>query len=607
MSFAMFACATLVVRIYGRPAEDDPDSDFLFGKFGSIPRTMLTLFELISAPNLQPYHQAMFRNPSLIGFLVIFVIFGSFGMIALLTGVISESIFEKNQFRIEEERLEREYKRVLLQEQCGQLFDLMDCNEDGSVSQDELRSRVCDIAEIFDTSGAAFAKEDLESIFYIMDIDGSGSIERSEFIHGVLQLCGSVQPMSIMELHYQLARCSSKVDRCTQNIDNMARLVDNIVENRQIDAHITGTIATQMRELLDGEKDENTAGISQRVSCSSDTFDSVSQLMEELADHKVQVAQAEAANSPATRFKLCGRTPNNRHSRKSRFGDAPMVAPSAPPRELDIASAYRTCRETRTGPNLQVENGNVTVALDSAAVDEPRPITTPSAVCSAQDGERCGILDMPGIHAGGAVDVPNLLSVNRSIFPAVKVDLGVSVASTVASGSNSLNSKGCMEESNKMDNGCPCAADSSLNLHRRRLGASPLAPCTSASGVVASACSQSACVSQAGSGILEEQHLGDYMHYHADVADATGRSFLHQNPKLPELWEISAQKAPAVVPSWREVKTRDLQTQLKREDADSTCEISLEDLRTAYDNAYALPGRQRLSAAARLAVALGGR
>ena len=44
-------------------------------------------------------------------------------MIALLTGVISESMFEKNQLRVDEERLERESKRKMLSEQFGELFD----------------------------------------------------------------------------------------------------------------------------------------------------------------------------------------------------------------------------------------------------------------------------------------------------------------------------------------------------------------------------------------------------------------------------------------------------------------------------------------------------
>lgn len=45
----------------------------------------------------------MFERPIMLVFLVGFIIFGSFGMIALLTGVISETMFEKNALRQEEE------------------------------------------------------------------------------------------------------------------------------------------------------------------------------------------------------------------------------------------------------------------------------------------------------------------------------------------------------------------------------------------------------------------------------------------------------------------------------------------------------------------------
>merc|ERR1719203_2622707 len=100
MAFALYVCAIAVVRLYGRVPSDDPDYSFLTSHFGTVPGSMLSLFELMSQPDLQAYQSVMNNHPSILPFLVGFIIFGSFGMVALLTGVISESMFEKNNAKL---------------------------------------------------------------------------------------------------------------------------------------------------------------------------------------------------------------------------------------------------------------------------------------------------------------------------------------------------------------------------------------------------------------------------------------------------------------------------------------------------------------------------
>lgn len=243
MGFVLYITSICVVRVFGHEAADKGGDyeEFVATAFGTVPRTMLTLFELIAQPDLKPFHEAMFRQPSLGVFLLTFIIFGSFGLIALLTGVISESIFEKNQFRLEEERMERETRRASLQRECAELFKQIDADNSGTITLEELRSHSEGIRAWFLDKGVGFAAESLDSTFSIMDTDNSDSVEETEFVHGLLQLCEEVKPMSIMELHYALQKCTVKVDRCDHHVENIARAVEEMAaEFRSQVRHVFG-------------------------------------------------------------------------------------------------------------------------------------------------------------------------------------------------------------------------------------------------------------------------------------------------------------------------------------------------------------------------------
>jgi len=143
MFFVLYICSIIMVRTYGRlPSTGSDDYSKILGvQFRCISTSMLSLFELMSNPgNLALYHDLMDDFPMLTLFLIAFVIFGSFGMIALLTGVISESMFEKNQMRAQEERQERELKRELLKGKCIELFASVEHDAADEASLEILRN-----------------------------------------------------------------------------------------------------------------------------------------------------------------------------------------------------------------------------------------------------------------------------------------------------------------------------------------------------------------------------------------------------------------------------------------------------------------------------------
>merc|ERR1719482_2368732 len=135
MTFIIYVCAIIMVKTVGRPDASDEHHDFLNYHFGGVIPSMITLFVLMSSPNLPIYQDEaglLEERPFFSIFLVVFIIFGSFGMIALLTGVISESMFEKNDMRKEEERIEHENMRKNMQLRCKVLFHSLSLDEDDS-------------------------------------------------------------------------------------------------------------------------------------------------------------------------------------------------------------------------------------------------------------------------------------------------------------------------------------------------------------------------------------------------------------------------------------------------------------------------------------------
>lgn len=230
MTFVLYICGIVLTRLYGRVPKSDPDFPFLTERFGTVPGSMLTLFELMSQPDLTIYQDVLSNKPSLLPFLVIFIIFGSFGMIALLTGVISESMFEKNKARVEEDQKERDSKREVFIKACGELFESMEMTEFGTVSNAELQKHQKEIAQLI-INGGTFANErEIEQLFNALDYDSSGGVDRKEFETGLSQMVEEIRPMSIMELHHCVRKCHILVEDVDKRLQTTDAKLDGLIK-----------------------------------------------------------------------------------------------------------------------------------------------------------------------------------------------------------------------------------------------------------------------------------------------------------------------------------------------------------------------------------------
>jgi len=234
MGTGLYICSIILVRTVGHTPQDEHFARFLDGRFGTIGESMLSLFETMTYPNMQEYQDLLVTHPCFILFIVGFIIFGSYGMIALLTGVINQSMAAKSQLRIEEQRLGRDAKRQELGGKIIELFHEADINEYGKAHQADIQCILPYVRILFETHYVRFSTHDLENIMDVVEVDEWGCLSMQSFSQAVLSLAEDIRPLSLAELHYAMVMANSKAGRCYDALREM-----------------------EEQEALDGEKMEN--------------------------------------------------------------------------------------------------------------------------------------------------------------------------------------------------------------------------------------------------------------------------------------------------------------------------------------------------------------
>merc|ERR1740129_2103428 len=164
MLSTIYILSILLVPTLGRTTEADPHHALFAQKYPDIPTAMISLFELMSSPNLAEYQPAVLDCPLYGCFLILFIVFGSWGMIALLTGVVQHSMFVDNQVRVEQDRADKEEKRNALVEECTQIFYQSQGNDNGDIHVEQVRTLLPLVQELFHKHRVQYDQYDLDNV-----------------------------------------------------------------------------------------------------------------------------------------------------------------------------------------------------------------------------------------------------------------------------------------------------------------------------------------------------------------------------------------------------------------------------------------------------------
>ncbi|CAE7209994.1 Cacna1e [Symbiodinium natans] len=222
MLAAIYVTSIVCVRLIIPFMQDNEHQEFLNAHFGSLRKSMLSLFFLLSEPDLMPYWDVLESDALFSAFLIAFVVFVSFGIVGLLTGLVCESMFDKNDAKIEQERAEAEEKRQRIIKGCEGIFETI-ASSQGHASIEDIMQILPALDELCVEENVPFAREDLVNTVNCMDTDGSGSIDKKEFCQSIVHLAEGLRPISIVELHYITAQTKVKVDRCESLLAGIAQ------------------------------------------------------------------------------------------------------------------------------------------------------------------------------------------------------------------------------------------------------------------------------------------------------------------------------------------------------------------------------------------------
>eukprot|EP00404_Azadinium_spinosum_P015207 CAMPEP_0180534546 /NCGR_PEP_ID=MMETSP1036_2-20121128/64239_1 /TAXON_ID=632150 /ORGANISM="Azadinium spinosum, Strain 3D9" /LENGTH=206 /DNA_ID=CAMNT_0022548879 /DNA_START=379 /DNA_END=996 /DNA_ORIENTATION=- len=140
-------------------------------------------------------------------FRIVFIVFISFSVFALLnivTGVFVESTlssatYDRNTIIEDEKNQQSQYISMMID-----LFEEMDTNETGQISFDEFEAQLKDERALTYFAALHLDISEVRTLFTLLDLDHSGSIDMDEFLLGCKKLSGESRALDIAVLQLEI-------------------------------------------------------------------------------------------------------------------------------------------------------------------------------------------------------------------------------------------------------------------------------------------------------------------------------------------------------------------------------------------------------------------
>jgi len=188
----------------------DNFNNFIY--FGTITRSMVSLFGIVLLSEWSLIRPIAEVHPAMIPFFVIVVVLVTFGVLNVIIGIVVEKTTSAVQ-KFQQERVQaRKKEQASIAEQLCELAFEIDTDGDARICIEELRASFENekLRDLFFKLDLPLGFEEVEFL-YMLDVDGNGSLSKQEFVHGILRLifCSDFQRdclhnMSIGALHHSL-------------------------------------------------------------------------------------------------------------------------------------------------------------------------------------------------------------------------------------------------------------------------------------------------------------------------------------------------------------------------------------------------------------------
>jgi len=210
----IYVFAVLITSTVGKLHLEDSCpvvGDDLGRLFGSVYKTMFTLFSVMTINGWGEIAKcAMEVEPWTWSLFVLFLVCTSFGMVNVITAVIVEGTLERalQQHRMQSQKEDAERRQLI--SQVAIIFQTSDQNSDGMLTREEFVASLEQpmVMRMLLTIGIDVAKA--RNLFDILDYDCSGSLDLTEFLHGMLRARGEAASKDIVQLQCDVMRAEQR-------------------------------------------------------------------------------------------------------------------------------------------------------------------------------------------------------------------------------------------------------------------------------------------------------------------------------------------------------------------------------------------------------------
>lgn len=219
MFIFIYGCAIFTTVLIG---QSKPPAEDLQNLFGTLPISMLTLFEMVTLEGWVEIMTCVMdrRGWGWALFFCIFVMFTSYTCLALLTAIITDqtmvAIHEDLEHKAQLEAARQRRQHAVVTE----IFHELDQDKSGALSKEQLFHMLDDkhVEKLLISMGWTVSRDEISELFHLLDLDGSGTIDLEEFALGFGRLHGHARSRDLYSVRKFL---QMKLDRLEQQIQSL--------------------------------------------------------------------------------------------------------------------------------------------------------------------------------------------------------------------------------------------------------------------------------------------------------------------------------------------------------------------------------------------------
>lgn len=254
----LYACAILTARCLGMSegemSDEGSKAEEVRVMFDGVMPSMFVLFESITCWSLMGFTPLFRMSPGSRFVAVIFYIFANWGLLAVMTGVVSEKMMATKE-RLTAETDDGPQKHDPSSSHMAQLegvlmdfFRRADTDGSGEVSKDEFNNMLM-CTDIMKTvmEESSIDAQDLGELFEWLDGDKDGLVNIEEFLRGFRWLVATVDPKGLLKLEEELAGDFHRLTR--RMVLHVNNCFDQLLESVSVPLKKISAITEQIQRM----------------------------------------------------------------------------------------------------------------------------------------------------------------------------------------------------------------------------------------------------------------------------------------------------------------------------------------------------------------------